>query len=134
MLTWTERADGWYANGYRIELAGPFRWLLLDANRSHDVGAVRLEEHPLAVARSFTECKREAELLEARRRKHLQQRQHIILLLLILGATPLALGASSFGNGMIVVLAIALATRSVMFLLGSVLPRAFGEQHQVFYQ
>ena len=30
MLSWTQRSDGWYASGFRIELAEPFRWLLLE--------------------------------------------------------------------------------------------------------
>jgi hypothetical protein len=132
MLSWTQRSDGWYANDFRIALAAPHRWLLLDADR--DAPAVGLEEQPLAVARSLAECKREAELLVAKRRRVILQRRQLLTVLLVIAGTPLLLGTSSIGNGAIVLVALALATRSVTVLLGTLMPHALGEQHEVFYQ
>ena len=133
MLTWTQRSDGWHANGLRIELAAPFRWLLLEAEQK-DPTAVHLETKPLAVARSLTECKREAELLMAKRRRRDVQRRQIVTLLLILACTPLLVGTDLAFNAMIVIAAVTIATRSIIVLLGSLLPQALGEQHEVFYQ
>ncbi len=132
MLTWTQRPDGWYSDGLRIELAAPSRWLLLDNEGS--VAPVAIPEQPLAVARSLTECKREAELLMARRRRSDTRRHHVMTLLLVVTATLLLLGPSGNVNAVIVIVAMALGTRSVTILLGTLLPKALGEQHEVFYQ
>jgi hypothetical protein len=132
MLNWTQRSDGWYANGLRIELAAPFRWLLLDSGR--EIPAVGLGQEPLAVARSLTECKREAELLVAKRRRADRQRRHIMTLLLVVAGTPLLLGVPSNTNVVIFLIALVLATRSTIALLSSLMPSALGEQHEVFYQ
>lgn len=132
MLTWTQRADGWYSNGFRIELAAPFRWLLLDSE--HTPAVVGPEVTPLAVARTLTECKREAELLTAARQRAEVRRRHIVTLLMVLAAAPMLFVGSA--NTKIVVGAIVafLAVRSVSVILGTLLPQAFGEQHEVFYQ
>lgn len=132
MLSWTQRSDGWYSNGFRIALAGPHRWLLLEAKR--DTPGVGLEEQALAVARSLTECKREAELVAAKHRRGDIQRRNIATLLLVLASTPLLLGNSSLADGVIILVALGLATRSITVLLGTLMPRALGEQHEVFYQ
>ena len=76
MLSWTKGPDGWYSNGFRIELAEPFRWLLVEVD--HQKAQVRIEQQPLAVARSLTECKREAELLAAARQRAELRRKHSV--------------------------------------------------------
>ena len=132
MLTWTQRSDGWHSNGLRIELAEPYRWLLLDKEKQPS--AVGRGAQPLAVTRSLTECKREAELLMGRRRRSAVQRRQIVTILLVLAGTPLLVARPSEINGFIVVIAVMVATRSLTILLGTLAPKALGEQHEVFYQ
>ena len=132
MLEWTQHPDGWHSNGFRIELAEPYRWVLVDAGERPV--AVGQREEPLAVTRSLTECKREAELLAAKRRRHDVQRRQIMTVLIALCSTPFLLGSSSTVDAVIVLVALVLATRSVAILLGTLAPRALGEQHEVFYQ
>lgn len=63
MLTWKQEHNGWVANGYRIELSEPYHWVLL---RNEPRSApVQVEPIPLAETRTLTQCKREAELLNA---------------------------------------------------------------------
>lgn len=132
MLSWTERADGWYSNGFRIELVEPHRWVLVDSAASPAI--VGQPTTPLAVARSLTECKREAELVAAKRRRKDVQRRQMVLLILAIAVTPFLLGSSSNGNAIVVLCGLVVATRSVTVLLGTLAPRALGEQHEVFYQ
>ena len=132
MLTWIQRSDGWYANGFRIELDRPHRWLLLEGEPRKD--AVVVPERPLAVARTLTECKREAELLRTtRRRAGVQRRQFVTMLLVIAGAVLIA-GSSPATSGYVVLAASILVTRSATILIGTLVPRMFGERHEVFYQ
>ena len=132
MLSWTQESDGWHSNGFRIELAEPHRWLLLD--KKEQIPSVRQAEQPLAVTRSLTECKREAELVMGKRRRFEVQRRQIMILLLVLAVTTLVVGTPSDANGVIVVLAVVVATRSLTVLLGTFAPTALGERHEVFYQ
>lgn len=133
MLSWTQRSDGWYSNGFRIELAGPFRWLLLEGEP--DTSSVSLGPRPLAVARSLTECKREAELVVSARARAEVQRRHFAILLLTVAATILLVGSVSSNTAVVVgIVGICLATRSVLTLLGTLLPTFLGQQHEVFYQ
>ena len=132
MLSWTERASGWHSNGFRIELAEPHRWVLVDSEEEPAV--VGQPTRPLAVTRTLTECKREAELLAAKRRRRDVQRHQVMILILALAVTPLLLGSSSNINGLGVLVAVCVSTRSVTILLGTVAPQALGEQHEVFYQ
>ena len=63
MLAWRQERNGWVSNGYRIELLEPYRWVLLrNEPRSEPVQA---ESIPFAETRTLTQCKREAELLDA---------------------------------------------------------------------
>ena len=132
MLAWTQRSDGWHSNGFRIELAEPYRWVLVDAGE-RPVAAGQLRE-PLAITRSLTECKREAELLAAKRRRHDVQHRQIRTLLIALSSTPFLLGSSSDVNATIVLVALVVAARSLLILLGTLMPRSLREYHEVFYQ
>ncbi len=132
MLTWTQRPDGWYSNDFRIELAEPHRWLLLD--HDEQLSAVDHRAQPLAVARSLTECKREAELLAAKRRRRDVQRRQVVLAVLAFAVTPFLLGSPSNVSAVLLVAVLVVATRSVTILLGTLTPQALGEQHEVFYQ
>ena len=133
MLLWIEQADGWHAEGFRIHLAAPFRWLLFEVDNEAP-GSVLYERKPLAVGHSLTECKREAELLHAKRRRRHIQRREIITLLLVLSCAPLLIGYSANSNGVVVLSALAIGVRSVAVLLGSLLPQTLGERHELFYQ
>ncbi len=92
MLTWTEHPDGWRANGFTIRLVEPFRWVL--TRTEVDGGSVRVPPEPLAVGRTLTECKREAELLVgASKRSGLRRRwavQGMVALAALVFATDLS--------------------------------------------
>jgi hypothetical protein len=96
--------------------------------------AVGQRREPLAVTRTLTECKREAELLAEKRRRREVQRRQIMMLLIALSSAPLLLGSSSSVNAMIVLVALVVAARSVFTLLGTLVPRALREFHEIFYQ
>jgi hypothetical protein len=132
MTTWTERPDGWHSDGLHIVLAAPFKWLLFDNERPDT--PVGIPEQPLAVARSLTECKREAELVLARRQRAEIRRRHAVILLLVIAGSLLMLGPSWNVNAFIVLIALGLSSRSIGILVGTVLPSAFRERHQIFYQ
>lgn len=132
MTTWTERPDGLHSDGLRIVLAAPFQWLLFDDERP--AAAVGIPEQPLAVARSLTECKREAELVIARRHRAALRQRHMVILLLVIAGSFLMLGPSWTVNAFVVLLALGLGARSIGVLVGTVLPGAFREHHEVFYQ
>ena len=130
MLSWTKGPDGWYSNGFRIELAEPFRWLLVEVD--HQKAQVRIEQQPLAVARSLTECKREAELLAAARQRAELRRKHSVTFVTILALFVLLIGSTT--DPLVLFSVVFLALRSLFVLLGTLLPAGFGEQHEVFYQ
>ncbi|MCP3993513.1 MAG: hypothetical protein GY722_00400 [bacterium] len=116
----------------RIELAEPHRRLPLD--QEQQLSAVDHRVQPLAVARSLTECKREAELLAAKRRRRDVQRRQVVLAVLAFAVTPFLLGSPSNVSAVLLVAVLVVATRSVTILLGTLTPQALGEQHEVFYQ
>jgi hypothetical protein len=132
VLAWTQQTDGWHADGFLIELSAPRRWLLLDSDRL--VQSVSIEERPLAVARTLTECKREAELLAAARRRADLRRKHTALLLLMLAALPILVGSSFPQNALVVVTFATLATRSLGVVVGTILWRWTRGGGEVFYQ
>lgn len=133
VLTWTQQTDGWYANGLRIELAAPFRWILVET-KPEETAVVSSQVPPLAVARTLTECKREAELVIAARRRSELRRQHLGILGLLFGVGILLMGASPIQNiGVILALA-TLATRSLGVIAGTIFWRSSRAGHEVFYQ
>jgi hypothetical protein len=73
MLAWRQERNGWVSNGYRIELLEPHHWVLLKNEPRPE--AVRAEPIPLAETRTLTQCKREAELLDAAGRLSLIRRR-----------------------------------------------------------
>lgn len=132
MLTWTEHTDGWHANGFRIESVAPFRWRVLDNQRTRS--PVSLEEEPLAVTRTLTEAKREAELVADARRRAELRKKHFVILGLIFGSGTVLLGDAPVQNiGVVIVLA-TLATRSLGVIVGTILSRSYAANHEVFYQ
>lgn len=132
MLTWTQQPDGWHANGFRIELAAPRRWLLLDDER--EVQQVGPEERPLAVARTLTECKREAELLAAAQRRADLRKRHLAYLILCPCAAILLIGSAPLLNILIVATLATLATRSLGVITGTILWRSAASRDDLFYQ
>ena len=134
MLDWTECSEGWRSDGFRIVLAEPFRWLLLDEENQPDQSAVSVGWEPLAVARSLTEAKREAELIASARARAEVRKRHFLTLLLAGGVALLLLGGPITGNELPLLVAGIVAVRSTAILLGTLLPTAFGMQHEVFYQ
>jgi hypothetical protein len=132
LLTWTEQAGAWQADGFRIELAAPLRWLLLDNDR--EIRSVGLEEAPLAVARTLSECKREAELLAAARQRSDLRRKHMVLLLLMLASLPMLLGPSFTQNALLVLIVATVAARSLGVITGTILWRWSHPDLDVFYQ
>jgi hypothetical protein len=134
MLVWTECPEGWRADGFRIVLAEPFRWLLIDDDEPPTESAVRVGGEPLAVARSLTEAKREAELIALARARSAVRRRHLLTLLISASVVLMFIGAPLAGNGVLLVIAGSVAARSTMFLLGTLVPDVLSTRHNVFYQ
>jgi len=135
MLEWSKHPDGWHAEGYHIELPEPFRWLVFDeADDDSEPSAVSLGVQPLATARTLTEAKREAKILATARRRDEVRRKQLLTMLTALSCAALLWATPSSGSVLLVIGAAGLAVRSAAVLLGTLMPTAFGEQHQAFYQ
>jgi hypothetical protein len=106
--------------------------LLLDDDR--EVLPVGPEEQPLAVARTLSECKREAELLAAAHNRAELRKRHLAYLVLSPCAAILLIGSSAVLNVLIVATLATLATRSLGVIAGTVLWRSVGSWDDVFYQ
>lgn len=134
MLSWTQGTDGWYANGYRISSAAPFRWLLETTHHpTDDEPKVSAIAEPLAVGKTFSECKREAELIEAARvRVNLVRRS--VMQLASMFAIAALLSASS-AEGLAVWLAVGLvAVVPAKRLVATLLWRFGDPTEDLFYQ
>jgi hypothetical protein len=134
MLVWTEGPEGWRADGLKIVLAEPFRWLIIDEDAPPVESAVSIAREPLAVARSLTEAKREAELIASARARSKVRRRHLLTLLISSSAALMVVGAPFAGSGLLLVIAGSVAARSTLFLLGTLMPATLRGQHEVFYQ
>lgn len=134
MLLWTECPEGWCADGFRIVLTEPFRWLLVDVETPPTQSAVSVGLEPLAVARSLTEAKREAELIVSARARSEIRRRHLMTVLMSASVALMLVGAPFAGNGWLLLIAGSVAARSTMFLLGTLVPDVLSARHEVFYQ
>jgi hypothetical protein len=118
----------------KIVLAEPFRWLIIDEDAPPVESAVSIAREPLAVARSLTEAKREAELIASARARSKVRRRHLLTLLISSSAALMVVGAPFAGSGLLLVIAGSVAARSTLFLLGTLMPATLRGQHEVFYQ
>ncbi len=139
MLSWTQRPDGWHANGYHIELAAPFRWVLTqdvpEARAEAAIGYVSTPPAPLATARTLTEAKREAEIHDSTQYRAAKRRRHGAMLLLIVASGALVMGDSPLTNLAVLLVIAYLAIRSIGVIVGTWLWRLSGISHgQYFYQ
>jgi len=89
---------------------------------------------PLAVARSLTEAKREAELIASARARSEARRRHILTVLISASVALMFVGAPFTGSGLLLLAAGSIAARSTMFLLGTLMPSTLSSRHQLFYQ
>ena len=121
MLTWTERDDGWYSNGFRIELRAPFQWALVDVNAEVPQVAVSTQAEPLAVARTLSLCKREAEQLAAAAELSVLRRRHTQRLLIAALMMPLVYGTLTVVNFVIFLTALFVVARSATAILDTFL-------------
>ena len=132
MLTWEQDRTGWVSNGYRIELVEPYRWVLL--RNEPATTAVRAALAQLAETRTLTQCKREAEKLDAAGRLAQLRRRlwgQLILALVAFATVPTL--APPWDLAMVLIL-LAVAARAVGFLAGIYLARSHVTGHDLFYQ
>ena len=135
MLDWTECPEGWTSEGFKIVLAAPYRWLVLETvDPAEPIRSVSVPREPLAIARTLTGAKREAELIASSRGRAEVRRRHVLIMLLAAGIAMLLVGAPFDGNELALLAAGIVAVRSGTILLGTLIPAVFGEQHEVFYQ
>ncbi|MDX2342612.1 MAG: hypothetical protein QNL12_02240 [Acidimicrobiia bacterium] len=140
MLSWTQQADGWHADGYHIELAAPFHWVLTKdtvqpASRHESIQYVTNLPEPLAMARTLTEAKREAELDDMACYRAQVRRRHIAILLTILAVAVLSIGGSPLQSITMVLLVAYFTTRSLGVIAGTLLWKLGGNSREtVFYQ
>ena len=132
MLDWTREADGWTSDGYRIRLVAPYHWELLGTAAAD--AAVVTDRTPLAVTRTLTECKREAELLDAATRiREVRQRYWGLLVLAVVGF----IFVPSFGppgDLAAIIVLLLLAVRAIGFLAGTYMARSHLYLRDLFYQ
>jgi hypothetical protein len=134
MLTWKECSEGWCTDGFKIVLDKPVRWLLIDEESPPMESAVSVGYEPLAVARSLTEAKREAELIVSARARSEARRRHVLTVLISASVALMLVGAPFAGSGLLLAIAGSVAARSTMFLLGTLIPSTLSSRHQLFYQ
>ena len=131
MLTWTEHSEGWRSDGYLIQLAGPFRWIVLDAARAE--AAVTAHPEPMATARTLTAAKREAEIVERGRRRAELRRRHLGLLAIAVAAGFLLAGGSALYDLVVIATVFLVAVRSVGVIVGTYVGSHW-RGNQIFYQ
>jgi hypothetical protein len=132
MLTWEKDRGGWISNGYRIVLVEPYHWVLLEDEPAP--APVRAEQVPLAEARTLTQCKREAELLDAATRvAELRRRSWGKLLLAVLAFGFVPTLTPPWDLALIVILLVT-AARTAGFLAGTYLARSHLAAEDRFYQ
>lgn len=134
MLSWTQQADGWYADGFRIELRAPFQWVLVDLEIDEDSAQVSTDLEPLAAERTLSQCKREASILATARRRSVLRRRHARTLLILVAASVLLLGPSQATNVLVILVASVIAVRSLGVIVGTYAWNTLGSAHEVFYQ
>ena len=140
MLSWTLQNDGWHANGYQIKLEAPYRWVLTEdqAAAPVDTGTISYVSTvppPLAMTRTLTEAKREAELRTAARYRAAMRRRHSAILLLLVGTALLFVGNSELQSLGVLLLVTYFVLRSLGVIVGTWLWRLAGVTHEtIFYQ
>ena len=132
MLSWKRDTEGWAANGYRIRLVAPYRWELLDSSTAE--APILTEDTPLATTRTLTQCKREAELLEAATRLSEIRRRNFGLLILARAGFTFVPSLSPPNDLIAVIVLLTLAVRAIGYLAGSYMARSYVSVHDVFYQ
>ena len=135
MLDWTQQSDGWYANGFRIELRAPRHWVLMDVDSVQNAAQLRVvtDLEPLASETTLSQCKREAAILAAARDRSRLRRRHARVLLLTLAATILLFGQSPTVNTGVAIGSSLVMLRSLGIILGTWAWK-IGVRHEVFYQ
>ena len=137
MLTWTQRPDGWYANGYVIRLVAPFCWILTEVPAEEtpsEIGPVSIPIEPLATSRTLTEAKREAEMIEAAHMRSAFYRRHAALFLIACSVAVLVIGAAAPWGFIMTVAASAVALGALSRMAGYAFGRSPYRRHQIFYQ
>ncbi|MDJ0665040.1 MAG: hypothetical protein QNJ75_10785 [Acidimicrobiia bacterium] len=137
MLTWTQRPDGWYANGYVIRLVAPFCWILTEVSAEDapsTMQAVSIPIEPLATSRTLTEAKREAELIEAAHVRSAFYRRHMVFFLIACSVAVLVAGAAAPWGLIMTVAAGAVALGVLSRMAGHAFARSPFHRHQIFYQ
>jgi hypothetical protein len=133
MLTWERANNGWVSGGYRIELVEPYHWVLLE-NDEEEAAPVRIEPVPLAEARTLTQCKREAELLDtATRVAELRRRSWGALALAVVAFVFVPTLTPPWDLALMVALLTAVA-RTAGFLVGTYMARSHATGADLFYQ
>ncbi len=132
MLIWTQHPDGWHANGFRIRLVEPFRWVLTQTEV--DDASVRVPTEPLAVSRTLTECKREAELLVGASRRSALRRLWSAQALVAIAALVFATDLSAPWDIVVVSSLAVYVLRCVSLILGSFLATRNFSYSDFFYQ
>ncbi len=133
MLAWTQRSDGWHANGFLIRLVEPFCWVLLE-DRVEPEATVHDAVEPLATARTLTECKREAELLVTARHRSSMRKRLIARILLALCALPLSGGLAAPWDLLVATLLGGVALGSAVTLAATFFTEAKWSYDELFYQ
>ena len=132
MLKWRRDEQGWAANGYRIRLAAPYRWELLDSTAVD--AAVITERTPLAVTKTLTQCKREAELLDAATRIGELRRRYWGVLFMALAGFMFVPTLAPPSDLVAALVLLALTCRAIGFLAGTYLARLHISVEDFFYQ
>jgi len=134
MLTWKETTDGWSCSDFRIEYAGPKRWLLLTAAELSSGPAVRIAQTPLATTTTLSGCKRQAEQIIVSRTRSELRRQHTGLTLGAAAAAVLVAGINCPWNVFACTALVLTAVRSLGVVVGASIGRYLAHTEDLFYQ
>jgi hypothetical protein len=132
MLTWKRDDEGWVANGYRIRLVRPYTWELLDSTAADAV--VITERTPLAVTRTLSQCKREAELLAAATRIGELRRRYWGVLVMSIAGFMFVPTLAPPGDLIAVLVLLLLTCKAVGFIAGTYMARSHISVNDFFYQ
>jgi len=133
MLNWRHDGETWRSNGFVIRLAAPARWTLTERH-DDDRAVVHAVPTPLAVTRTLSGAKREAELLSATAVEIERRKGWIGQLFASVAAVFIAVGFAEPWNMFAAFAFTGTALHALAKLVGSWINRWAGHLDDLFYQ
>lgn len=133
MLKWNKDGEIWQSNGFVVRLVAPSRWALTE-RRGDDNALVQEVPTPLAITRTLSGAKREAELLSANVAESERRKAWTGQLLASIAAAFISIGFAEPWNMFASFAFTGTALYALAKIVGSWISRWVGHPKDVFYQ